>query len=236
MPQRIYINKSVTTGGDYQRLDAYCKSTSGLFTHHCSWATQAEAQHIAQVQSVPNHTAEIQTLCGQNQRNLTAWTSCQSTTELLLHLYVVVVVFTGFIFRVFPPAEEISTQLELLTHVRSSSNTENHVPYSPLHMRRGRWSPELLGTEWPAFHLQTDDCPPMSGTDRSKTIYYMPSNLWKGFKCQNIFPGTIYMKSFVVVHFTLNCTVYYNYLQFIVLLQDYCKPEAIYTLCEEVSC
>lgn len=35
--------------------------------------------------------------------------------------------------------------------------------YSPQRMRRGRWSPELQGTEWPALHLQTDDCLPMSG-------------------------------------------------------------------------
>lgn len=31
-------------------------------------------------------------------------------------------------------------------------------------MRIGRWSPESPGTEWPPFRLQTDDCPPKSGT------------------------------------------------------------------------
>ena len=37
-------------------------------------------------------------------------------------------------------------------------------------MRRGRWSPELPGTEWPAFHPQTDDCPPMSATVGGNTV------------------------------------------------------------------
>lgn len=37
-------------------------------------------------------------------------------------------------------------------------------------MRRGRWSPELPGTELPAFHLQTDDCPAMSGTVGENTV------------------------------------------------------------------
>lgn len=44
------------------------------------------------------------------------------------------------------------------------------IMYSPLHMRRGRWSPESPETEWPAFHPQTDDYPAMSGTVRENVI------------------------------------------------------------------
>lgn len=54
--------------------------------------------------------------------------------------------------------------------LRSSLNTENRARHSPLRMRRGRWSPALPGTEWPAFHLQTDGCPPMSGRVRENTV------------------------------------------------------------------
>ena len=53
----------------------------------------------------------------------------------------------------------------------------NRVTHSPLRRRRGRWCPELRGTEWPALYLQTDDCPPMSGTVREKQFVTHPGCL-----------------------------------------------------------
>lgn len=55
--------------------------------------------------------------------------------------------------------------------LRSLLNTENC--YLQPHMKRGRWSPELPGTEWPAFHLKTDDCPPMSASVGENTVHIM---------------------------------------------------------------
>lgn len=37
---------------------------TSINTHHCSRATQAEAEHEAEVHSVPDHAAQIQTLRG----------------------------------------------------------------------------------------------------------------------------------------------------------------------------
>lgn len=58
-------------------------------------------------------------------------------------------------------------------------NTENRVLHSPPRTRRGRWSPGLPGTEWPAFRLRTDDCPPMSGTVGENAV----NHVQLGFKC-----------------------------------------------------
>ena len=55
---------------------------------------------------------------------------------------------------------------------RSLLDTEKHLTHSPQHMRRERWSPEPPETEWPVFHLQTDDCPPMSEKVREKIVNY----------------------------------------------------------------